>query len=349
MMATLAKAGLQPVLHVLHLAQHEGRARRSTWSTSPAATCPRCFRPNFFTNTPDILHAYLQRGGRPAFEARLVLAATLSPSYGIYSGFENVENVAVAEGSEEYLDSEKYELKARRLDGPLLPLVARLNRVRREQPGAADASATQRCSTSATTQLFAVAKQDGGEHGDRRRQPRSAARARGLSSSFPGALGARRAPSPSATPSTDARYDWRSGANFVRLEPGVRQAHVLVVERVKRAVGGTADRGRRARARHLARPSRPPPRARRAPLRAARRRRARLPAGRRGASPSCPARGKPVELSAVDPAGLFEGVLPRRKLPLRLPARGALPGRDAADVRRPLRVSRRRSASSTST
>jgi starch synthase (maltosyl-transferring) len=66
------------------------------------------FRPNFFVNTPDILHAYLQHGGRPAFEARLILAATLSPSYGIYSGFENVENVAAREGSEEYQHSEKY-------------------------------------------------------------------------------------------------------------------------------------------------------------------------------------------------------------------------------------------------
>ena len=52
------------------------------------------FRPNFFANTPDILHEYLQHGGAPAFEARLVLAATLSPSYGIYSGYENFENVA---------------------------------------------------------------------------------------------------------------------------------------------------------------------------------------------------------------------------------------------------------------
>ena len=68
-------------------------------------------RPNFFANTPDILTEYLQHGGPPAFRARLVLAATLSPSYGIYSGFENYENVALAPGSEEYLDSEKYELK----------------------------------------------------------------------------------------------------------------------------------------------------------------------------------------------------------------------------------------------
>jgi starch synthase (maltosyl-transferring) len=90
------------------------------------------FRPNFFANTPDILHAYLQHGGPPAFEARLVLAATLSPSYGIYSGYEHFENVAVAEGSEEYLHSEKYELRDRALDGPLLPLIARINNARRE-------------------------------------------------------------------------------------------------------------------------------------------------------------------------------------------------------------------------
>jgi starch synthase (maltosyl-transferring) len=89
------------------------------------------FRPNFFVNTPDILSAYLQEGGRPAFEARLVLAATLSPSYGIYSGYENLENVPIAPGSEEYLDSEKYELRERTIDGPLLPLVARLNAIRR--------------------------------------------------------------------------------------------------------------------------------------------------------------------------------------------------------------------------
>ncbi|MFN2627447.1 MAG: alpha-1,4-glucan--maltose-1-phosphate maltosyltransferase [Gaiellaceae bacterium] len=92
------------------------------------------YRPNFFANTPDILHEYLQVGGPPAFEARLVLAATLSPAYGIYSGFEHYENVPAAAGSEEYLDSEKYEARRRRLDGPLLPLIARLNDVRRGNP-----------------------------------------------------------------------------------------------------------------------------------------------------------------------------------------------------------------------
>jgi starch synthase (maltosyl-transferring) len=92
------------------------------------------YRPNFFANTPDILHEYLVAGGRPAFEARLVLAGTLSPSYGIYSGYEHCENTPVRPGSEEYLDSEKYEVKKRSLDGPLLPLVAAVNRARRGNP-----------------------------------------------------------------------------------------------------------------------------------------------------------------------------------------------------------------------
>ena len=69
------------------------------------------FRPNFFVNTPDILSEYLQHGGPAGFPVRLVLAATLSPTYGVYSGFESFEHVAVRPGSEEYLDSEKYEVQ----------------------------------------------------------------------------------------------------------------------------------------------------------------------------------------------------------------------------------------------
>jgi starch synthase (maltosyl-transferring) len=92
------------------------------------------YRSNAFVNTPDILHEYLQHGGPPAFEARLVLAATLSPTYGIYSGYEHFENVPVRPGSEEYVDSEKYEAKQRTLHGPLLPLIERLNAIRRAEP-----------------------------------------------------------------------------------------------------------------------------------------------------------------------------------------------------------------------
>lgn len=85
-------------------------------------------------NTPDILTEQLQQGDEATFASRLILAATLSPSYGVYSGFESVENQAVRAGSEEYLDSEKYEAKERGLHGRLLPLVADLNRIRRHHP-----------------------------------------------------------------------------------------------------------------------------------------------------------------------------------------------------------------------
>jgi starch synthase (maltosyl-transferring) len=185
------------------------------------------FRPNFFANTPDILHAYLQHGGRPAFEARLVLAATLSPSYGVYSGFENVENVAVREGSEEYLNSEKYEAKTRALNGELLPMIGQINFIRRENP------ALQRLSNvtfleTANDALIAYAKQAAGNtimtvvnldpH-----QPQE-----GLAT-VPASLGV--APSFTAHDLLSGeRYQWRIGPNFVRLDPDVHQAHILRVE-----------------------------------------------------------------------------------------------------------------------
>jgi starch synthase (maltosyl-transferring) len=95
------------------------------------------FRPNLWPNTPDILHEYLQQGGRPAFMARLILAATLGASYGIYGpAFELQENVAKEHGSEEYLNSEKYEIKHRDMTDPsgLASLIARVNAIRRQNP-----------------------------------------------------------------------------------------------------------------------------------------------------------------------------------------------------------------------
>jgi starch synthase (maltosyl-transferring) len=93
------------------------------------------YRPNFFTNTPDILPPFLQTGGRPAFRIRLFLAATLSSVYGIYSGFELCENGALPE-REEYADSEKYEIKVRDWDAPgnIKGDIALINRIRRENP-----------------------------------------------------------------------------------------------------------------------------------------------------------------------------------------------------------------------
>jgi starch synthase (maltosyl-transferring) len=93
------------------------------------------FRPNFFTNTPDILPVFLQEGGRPAFRIRLVLAGTLSPAYGVYNGFELCENAAIP-GREEYLHSEKYEYKVWdwHRPGHIKRDIAVLNRFRRENP-----------------------------------------------------------------------------------------------------------------------------------------------------------------------------------------------------------------------
>ena len=95
------------------------------------------FRPNLWPNTPDILTEYLQYGGRPAFIARLVLAATLGGSYGIYGpAFELVESRPREAGSEEYLDSEKYQLRHWNIDDPnsLREFIRRINRIRRENP-----------------------------------------------------------------------------------------------------------------------------------------------------------------------------------------------------------------------
>jgi starch synthase (maltosyl-transferring) len=97
-------------------------------------------RPNFFVNTPDILHAYLQYGGPPAFKIRAVLAAMLSPTWGVYSGYELYEHVAVRPGSEEYLDSEKFQLRPRdwaaaeREGRSLAPYITTLNAIRRRHP-----------------------------------------------------------------------------------------------------------------------------------------------------------------------------------------------------------------------
>ena len=91
------------------------------------------FRPNLWTNTPDILPFVLQEGGRPAFMIRVALAATLSPLYGIYSGYELCENEALP-GREEYLDSEKYQYKKRDWNAPgnIKDWIARLNKIRKE-------------------------------------------------------------------------------------------------------------------------------------------------------------------------------------------------------------------------
>ncbi len=119
-----------------------------TWRTTAAEMRAYCeelieaadyMRPNFWPNTPDILHESLQHGGPPMFKIRAVLAALLSPSWGMYAGYELFEHVA-RPGAEEYLDNEKYELRPRDWAGAeaqgrsLAPFLATLNRVRRDNP-----------------------------------------------------------------------------------------------------------------------------------------------------------------------------------------------------------------------
>jgi starch synthase (maltosyl-transferring) len=182
------------------------------------------YRPNFFANTPDILHEYLQRGGRPAFEARIVLAATLSPSYGIYSGFERCENVALRSGSEEYLDSEKYELKERTIDGPLLPLIERLNEIRRANRSLQQLDNVTFLDT-AHNSLIAYAKRSEADTTVVCVNLDASAAREGLVT-VPAELGL---PASFAVQDllTDETYAWRVGGNFIRLGPG--KAHVMHV------------------------------------------------------------------------------------------------------------------------
>ncbi|HEX4679113.1 MAG TPA: alpha-1,4-glucan--maltose-1-phosphate maltosyltransferase [Gaiellaceae bacterium] len=178
------------------------------------------YRPNAFVNTPDILHEYLQLGGAPAFEARLVLAATLSPSYGIYSGYESFENVPAAPGSEEYLDSEKYEVRQRALDGPLLPLVQRLNEARRAEP-ALQRLENIRWLETENDQLIAYAKDDVicVVNLDPFTEQEGAC-VIPVSLGFPPAFDAREL-------LTGTSFTWRAGRNYVKLAPG--KSHLLKV------------------------------------------------------------------------------------------------------------------------
>ncbi|MGZ3117847.1 alpha-1,4-glucan--maltose-1-phosphate maltosyltransferase [Streptomyces sp. H62] len=138
MMHTLAQIGFQQ--SYTYFTWRNTKQELTEYLTELTGEAASYMRPNFFANTPDILHAYLQHGGRPAFEVRAVLAATLSPAWGIYSGYELCENTPLREGSEEYLDSEKYQLTPRdwaaaeREGRTIAPLLTKLNTIRRQNP-----------------------------------------------------------------------------------------------------------------------------------------------------------------------------------------------------------------------
>ncbi|MFG2980804.1 maltotransferase domain-containing protein [Streptomyces sp. NPDC048258] len=210
-------------------------------SDTPSASV---MRPNFFVNTPDILHEYLQHGGRPAFEVRAVLAATLSPAWGVYAGYELCENTPVREGSEEYLNSEKYEFRPRdwaaadREGRTIAPLITALNRMRRRNPALQQLRDIHFHSTD-NEQVIAYSKHAGANsvlvvvnldpHHTQEATVSLDMPVLGLD--WHGSLAVR-------DELTGDTYHW-GRANYVRLEPGRTPAHVLAALRPSPPTGGS--------------------------------------------------------------------------------------------------------------
>ncbi len=224
MMRTLAKVGFNQ--SYTYFTWKNSRHELTEYVTELASSGMQdYFRPNFFVNTPDILSEYLQHGGPPAFAVRALLAATLSPSWGVYSGYEFFEHVPVRPGSEEYMDSEKYQLRARSLDGPLMPFIAALNRLRREH------RALQRLDNVTFLQtendaLIAYAKHVPGEtliivvNID----PNVAKEGVAI---VPGTVGLD-GPFSVVDLMSGERFEWTVGRNYVRLDPIFRAGHVFL-------------------------------------------------------------------------------------------------------------------------
>jgi len=183
-------------------------------------------RPNLFANTPDILHAYLQHGGRPAFEARLLLAATLGASYGIYSGFELAEGQAIP-GTEEYADSEKYQFRKWDWDRPgnIAELVCRVNEIRHAHR-ALQFDSTLRFHATDNPEIIAYSK----------RAPGSGETILVVVNLDPLHMQHGHVELPGLGPDEtytvrdlldEVAYEWRGAWNYVRFDPDIRQGHIL--------------------------------------------------------------------------------------------------------------------------
>jgi starch synthase (maltosyl-transferring) len=185
------------------------------------------FRPNVWPNTPDILHETLQHGGRPAFIVRAVLAATLAANYGLYGpAYELLEHLPREPGSEEYLNSEKYEIRRweRGRADSLSQLIGRLNRIRHENP-ALQRDWSLRFHPVDNPQLLAYSKREGANtilsvvtldfH-----HPQSGWVDLDLDGSFE-----------VHDLLSGGRYTWQRGRNFVELNPHTLPAHVFRVTR----------------------------------------------------------------------------------------------------------------------
>ena len=191
------------------------------------------FRPNFWPNTPDILPAHLQQGDRSTFLQRLILAATLSSSYGVYGpAFDLCVREALVPGKEEYLDSEKYQLRHWDWNAPghIKSEMARINHIRRTHRALQETNNLRFCDTD-NPQLLAYAKASP-DHGDvilvvvnMDGRPQSGwvrfpAEAFGIDSRKPFQVNDLLA---------DTSYTWHDGSNYVRLDPAVCPAHLFWV------------------------------------------------------------------------------------------------------------------------
>ncbi|NBM18335.1 DUF3416 domain-containing protein [Streptomyces sp. GC420] len=241
MMHTLARIGFQQ--SYTYFTWRNTKQELTEYLTELSGEAASYMRPNFFVNTPDILHAYLVDGGRPAFEARAVLAATLVPTWGVYAGYELCENVPLRQGSEEYLNSEKYQLRPRdwesaeREGRTIAPLITELNAIRRRNPALrqlrdihfhdADKEAVIAYSKRAGSNTVLVVVNLDPHHTQEAT----------VSLDMP-ALGLDWHESiPVRDELTGETYHW-GRANYVRLEPGVTPAHVLVL-RPSSPIGGS--------------------------------------------------------------------------------------------------------------
>ncbi|WP_455354201.1 alpha-1,4-glucan--maltose-1-phosphate maltosyltransferase [Streptomyces sp. SYSU K217416] len=241
MMHALAAVGFQQ--SYTYFTWRNSRQELTDYLTELSGESASYMRPNFFVNTPDILHAYLQEGGRPAFEVRAVLAATLSPAWGVYAGYELCENTPAREGSEEYLDSEKYQLRPRdwesaeREGRTIAPLITTLNRLRRRNPAlqqlrdlhfhhADNEAVIVYSKRSGSNTVLVVVNLD----------PHHTQEAT-VSLDMPDLGLEWHETVPVRDELTGETYHW-GRANYVRLEPGVTPAHVLVL-RPSPPIGGS--------------------------------------------------------------------------------------------------------------
>jgi starch synthase (maltosyl-transferring) len=190
-------------------------------------------RGNFFANTPDILPEYLQTGGRPAFRIRLLLAATLLPAYGIYSGYELCESAPLRPGSEDYLDSEKYELRHRDYDAPgnINEDIRTINRIRRENP-ALQLYRNLSFHTSENESILFYRKSAPGNELliAVNLNPRAAEATMVHVPLQELGIGADE-PYEVEDLLSGARYTWRGARSYVRLDPAENVGHVLRVKR----------------------------------------------------------------------------------------------------------------------